>query len=258
MLDEIRRPALQASRSTPVDAEQAARSLRAPFGRWGIRGLLLAAVLGGCTDGAPSPGAPPSTRAATPSAIRVAVRLSDSTGTHVTVQGLAEDIDGHAGLRLDRPGARLVLAGVSAWPGELHGAPVTVQGRLDYDDSLASRELGLSGLVLSDATWTADSSKEDRIIAGTQLAAARGTHATIEGLASDAHASATVVLFGQVVFLPELVAWDRATRGRAVRVEGRLTSRPFSEDPCPYPGTVTRALWGRRWTLTDMTWTLAE
>lgn len=191
--------------------------------------------------------------------IRVATELSGvEEGTHLTVAGLAENVDGYAGLRLDRPGARVAVTGLTKWPDEIHGRSVIVKGHLGWDESLPGRKVGLSGLVISKATWSIVPERGTTIVAGTQLIAAEGTRVTVEGLAGDAHASATVALIGDVVFIPQLHSWDRASRERIVRVEGRLTSSRYNDDPCPYPGAVTHSLWGRRWSIEDATWTVVD
>ncbi len=191
-------------------------------------------------------------------AIRTAVSLSGvEEGTRLEVEGLAESIQGHAVLRLDRPGARVSINGLDRWPKELHGRPVAVEGALAYDGLLPGLEMGLSGMVILASTWSAVPERGTTIIAGTQLIAAEGTRVVLEGVALDAHASALVALFGDVVFIPDLHSWDGAFLDGKVRVEGRLVSGSYSDEPCPFPGAVTGALWGKRWSIEDATWTIA-
>ncbi len=218
--------------------------------------LVIGALVAGCTSqSAPLPATSSTPRRDTDlSSIRLAAGVSRSMGEVARIEGLAENVEGRACVLLDHPESRIVVEGLTAWPADVLGGGVAVNGRLTRVDSVWDEEAGISPWVVSKPSWEPLPADGPMIVNGMQLAAADGTHVVVEGLATKTR-EAAVSLVGEIVVVAGLHRWKPRLLGRTVRVEGTLVSSTYTDAPCPYEGVATCAMWGRTWRIRGATWT---
>lgn len=161
-----------------------------------------------------------------PERIRSANRLADNEGCDAVVVGLATDVAGRRCIHLDRSDAIVPLASGRTWGSDL-GTVVEARGRLRRYASQNDPANGLSALELVESNVATSRLPNDGVIRSLPaLAAVEGEPASIEGMAYRSSNGNIVVLYGGLVYVPDLPRWDGDTVGGQVLVHGVVRHGP--------------------------------
>jgi hypothetical protein len=157
-----------------------------------------------------------------PERIRTANRLADNEDREVILVGLATDVAGRRCVHLDRDDAIVPVVGAETWGGS-EGLAVEARGALRRHAPQNDPDTGLSSLELVAVDITTSEFADDGIVRSMPvLTGSEGGAITIEGMAYRSSKGNIVVLYGGLVYVPDLDRWDARTVGSAVHVRGTV------------------------------------